>query len=201
MCECGNTTFASGTALRKGTKQSCGCLQREASARTPAMISRKYPPVHVGDRYGKLTVIAPTGKKVHGRASWICICDCGNTCEAMGNRLTGGKKLSCGCYCGERLTERNTTHGGTGSRLYGIWRGMKSRCYNPNVKGYAYYGGKGVVVCDEWVTDFAAFRDWSLSNGYSDDLTIDRIDGDGPYSPDNCRWTTWDVQRNNQHRN
>lgn len=92
-------------------------------------------------------------------------------------------------------------HGGTGTRLYRIHKAMKTRCYNPNFPAYKYYGGKGIVICDEWVDDFTVFRDWSLSNGYEDGLTIDRIDGNGNYEPSNCRWVTLADQQRNKDNN
>lgn len=92
-------------------------------------------------------------------------------------------------------------HGMKYSRLYGIWCNMKSRCYNRKTSNYRLYGGKGVTVCDEWLSDFVAFMNWSMANGYADNLTIDRINPNGNYSPDNCRWTTQKVQCNHFSRN
>lgn len=153
-----------------------------------------------GKRFGKLMAIEPTEERLHGKVMWLCICDCGNSCTVMSTRLASGHTKSCGCYSSERTTALNTTHGGSHSRLYSIWDSMKTRCNNPKAKSFSYYGGRGISVFPEWEKNFTAFRDWAYANGYRDDLTLDRIDGDGNYSPDNCRWATWHEQRVNQNR-
>lgn len=127
-----------------------------------------------GQRFGRLMALYDTGERKNGKPLWECRC--------------------------EKVIEMNTTHGGTGTRLFRIWTSMKTRCSNPNYKKYEYYGGRGIKVCDEWLHDFAAFRKWALANGYKDNLTLDRKDPDGNYEPQNCQWATWHEQRINQRR-
>ncbi len=133
-----------------------------------------------GMKFGKLTAIKyfKTGNSL----KWICKCDCGNEIICYGYDLQRGRTVSCGCH--------KKKHAGRYTRLYSIWQSMKKRCLNPNHRFYKYYGGKGIGICDEWVNDFSAFREWALSNGYSDTLTIDRIDSSKGYFPENCQWIT-----------
>lgn len=153
-----------------------------------------------GRRFGRLTVICRQPNK-NGSAVWKCLCDCGNETEVFGGNLRKGYTQSCGCMRHEREKEHGKslrTHNESKSRLYHIWIGMKSRCYNSAVRCYENYGGRGITICDEWLHSFENFRDWALSHGYADDLTIDRIEVDGNYEPGNCRWASAKDQANNR---
>lgn len=151
-----------------------------------------------GQRFGRLTVIERAGAKP---TRWLCECECGRKIEINAYSLNSGRTTSCGCFARECSAERKKTHGNAYTRLYNIWCCMKQRCLNPNHISYCNYGGRGITVCAEWLHRFQSFYDWAMANGYRDDLSIDRIDNDKGYSPDNCRWATIKEQHNNTRAN
>jgi len=153
-----------------------------------------------GQRFGRLVVIKEAdgiywGKYKHRQ--FLCQCDCGNKTIVRLEYLRNGHTQSCGCNRLIISSKSRLTHGGTKSRLYRIWTGMLRRCRNSHSKDYGNYGGRGIVVCDEWF-NFEPFRDWALANGYADSLTIDRKDVNGNYEPNNCKWSTMLEQRHNR---
>lgn len=151
-----------------------------------------------GQRFGRLTVIerAPRDHRYRG-AMWRCRCDCGCESIAESHNLRSGNTTSCGCYHRERQ-KAGKSHGMSKARLYRIWKAMHTRCYNPNSPAFKYYGGRGITICDEWLRDFEAFHRWSVANGYAEDLTIDRIDVNGSYCPENCRFVSMAEQNKNK---
>ena len=158
-----------------------------------------------GQKFGKLIVlrriddyIFPKGSKT---VRYECLCECGTIKAVTGNNLRSGNTTSCGCYKKEVAIHNmpdNKKHGLSHGRLYGIYVDMKRRCYEEHNSHYSNYGGRGIRVCDEWLEDNTNFFTWALENGYSDDLTLDRIDVNGNYEPSNCRWTTWKEQLRNR---
>lgn len=154
-------------------------------------------------RFGKLVVIKEVGRNKDNRVIWLCKCDCGKYHETLGKYLLSGETTSCGCRRTQILlneAERLKTHGLTNTRIHNIWLAMKGRCNNPNNSSYKNYGGRGIKVCEEW-NDFITFYNWSMNNGYDDSLTIDRINVDGNYEPQNCTWADSITQANNTRRN
>lgn len=155
----------------------------------------------IGKQFGKLTVIKEAGRTKDRAILWKCRCDCGCETVVRGINLRSGNTRSCGCINKERMHHLNLITGEYKSRLYGIWICMKTRCSNPNIPQYKDYGGRGIKICDEWKYDFRTFRDWAISHGYNDNLSIERIDNNGNYEPSNCKWSTLHEQNRNRRTN
>lgn len=148
-----------------------------------------------GRTFGYLTVIGRDESSIGQRNSkWFCRCKCGKITTVTRCSLVTGHTTSCGCKWFE---SHNATHGMTGTRIHGIWAAMNERCRNKH-KSNTKYIERGITVCKEWQTDFMSFYNWAMANGYTDELTIDRIDNDRGYSPDNCRWITIGAQQANK---
>ena len=193
-CDCGNVFITKKNYVMSHRTKSCGhCNQKE---------------IKVGEKYGRWNVIykakdhiSPSGKY---RSMWHCKCDCGNEADVRADRLLDGTSQSCGCLKIEKVKKRFTKHGLYNTRIYQEYHDMIQRCYNPNCGEYHNYGGRSIIVCDEWLdkdNGFMNFYNWAMSHGYRDDLTIDRINVNGNYEPNNCRWAPNIVQSNNTRRN
>lgn len=187
LCDCGGITYQTSNNLLQGNVKSCGCLRSISQAEDLT-----------GQRFGMLLAIKriPAPKGSAHNTFWLCRCDCGTEKGIFATSLKSKKAISCGCYRKARGIVHNMSH----TRLYKIWRDMKSRCDNPNTPYYKNYGGRGITYCDEWGS-FECFKDWAMENGYSDALTLDRKDVYGNYEPDNCRWLTNAEQQLNKRTN
>lgn len=185
-CDCGNTCLRTASHLKANYINTCGSCPNSRSDL-------------VGKKYGRWTVLEKVERK-NRKLSYLCKCDCGKIKAVNADSLLSGRSLSCGCLQKAILSERETTHGMTHTRIYNIYHNMKNRCYNLNDRRYKDYGGRGINICPEWLGEhgFDNFYNWSIKNGYTDSLTIDRINVNGNYEPNNCRWSTNAEQANNK---
>jgi len=141
----------------------------------------------IGQRFGKWLVLKRANSSRAGQARWLCRCDCGREQIVQGGNLRNGTSGGCrSCH----ISGKNTKHGQKGTRLYQTWQDIIRRCENPAREDFKYYGGRGIAVCSEWRKDFMVFRRWVLSHGYKESLTIDRINNDENYEPENCQFIT-----------
>lgn len=165
----------------------------------------------VGRRSGRLVIVKTAGKASNRARLVECICDCGNKTICRWDGFQQGKTKSCGCLNREQqrknglktihiAIQSKVTHNLTNHPLYNTFKRMKRRCLNPKDKNYASYGGRGIAICKEWLNDVSLFVEWSTKNGWKRGLSIDRIDNDGNYTPENCRWVDQKTQCNNTRR-
>lgn len=187
-CDCGTEKVVASCNLKNGHSMSCGCLRAEHILHDLT-----------GQRFGRLTVIERVENNKFGQTRWKCHCDCGTDKVIDAQSLISGKTQSCGCL----NLENHTTHQMAYTLIYRTWGSMKARCLNPNAPNYKNYGGRGIKICDEWQNDFQAFYDYvsQLEHYGEKGYTLDRINVNGNYEPNNLRWATAKEQRRNRRDN
>lgn len=151
-----------------------------------------------GQRYGRLVVLS-RANNIGRFTAWLCRCDCGTKKIVQAGHLQQGSIVSCGCWKDENTKKRETVHGSCGTKLHRVWLSMRQRCNNPRNKSYPDYGARGIQVCSEW-NEFSAFKEWAQESGYSEGLTIERLDVNGNYCPANCTWIPRSEQNKNTRR-
>lgn len=186
-CDCGKIFTCKKSSIVHEKSYSCGCKKRLYNDFT-------------NSRFGKLLALKPMGLNSHREMTWLCRCDCGKETITNAYSLKTGMTKSCGCLrTAKRINamcyKENYKH------LHEIYTNMKTRCYNDKTEQYENYGGRGIIVCDEWLNSFKMFYDWAISNGYNKNLTLDRQNNDSNYNPNNCRWVNKTVQANNRRTN
>ena len=155
----------------------------------------------LNNTFGRLTVITKGIPDKYGKTCWFCKCSCGSIKSITAQSLIKKLTTSCGCFHKEQVSKIKKTHGVSRTTLYKVFKNMEDRCYKKDDPNFKYYGNRGIIIEDEWKNNVLNFVKWSKENGYKKGLQIDRINNDGNYSPENCRWTTGKENSNNKRNN
>ena len=187
--------------MRNGSTKSCGCFRDESIAKV------KFEDL-TGRKFNKLTVVRflEPSERENKTRSWLCKCECGNFVQVNASKLKTGHTRSCGCLVNEHISNLNRKYEYSNKRLYSIYEAMLDRCNNPNSSKYHNYGGRGIKVCQEWIESYDTFAQWAFDSGYAPlakrgECTLDRVDVNGNYEPNNCRWITNSEQQLNRRNN